>query len=226
MNTNRQNNQYGILRKTANWKNLYFYQKTETIYLLTSVFCERFLNKYNDRTVDQMKQAARSGKQNIVEGSEDGKTSTEMELKLLNVARSSINELKEDYKDFLQSRMIPIWDTAHPRFQKMQDFTKACNSPEKYEPFLYKWNEEEMANIGLTLCYQVDAMMNSYLQKLEKEFVNYGGIKERMYAARTGYRNEVDAKMHSLEDKIAEQERIIVKQENTIQALQKGYRYK
>ena len=72
-----------VLRKASNWKELYFYQKANTLYQLTFVFCERFLPKYGDRTVDQMVQAARSGKQNIIEGSEDGKTSTEMELKLL-----------------------------------------------------------------------------------------------------------------------------------------------
>ena len=76
-------NKYRILRRSANWKNLYFYQKAETLYRLTFVFCERFMDKYGDRTVDQMVQSARSGKQNIVEGSEDGKTSTEMEVNLL-----------------------------------------------------------------------------------------------------------------------------------------------
>lgn len=199
-------NKYRILRRSANWKNLYFYQKAETLYRLTFVFCERFMDKYGDRTVDQMVQAARSGKQNIVEGSEDGKTSTEMEIKLLNVARSSIGELREDYKDFISSRNITLWEETHPRFANMQEFTKKNNSPEQYEDFLYKWTIEEMANIGLTLCYQVDAMMFRYLQKLENEFVTQGGIKERMYAARTGYRQEQDDKMNALEKRVAEQE--------------------
>lgn len=84
---------------------------------MTFVFCERFLPKHGDRTVDQMVQAARSGKQNIIEGSEDGRTSTEMELKLLNVARSSIHELREDYKDYLLSRHLTLWDKQHPRYQ-------------------------------------------------------------------------------------------------------------
>lgn len=200
---------YEILRRSANWKNLYFYQKADTLYQLTFVFCERFMDKYGDRTVDQMIQAARSGKQNIVEGSEDGKTSTEMELKLLNVARSSIGELREDYKDFLSSRNLPRWDKTNPRYEKMQEFTKKNNALEQYEEYFYKWSLEEMANIGLTLCYQVDAMMNSYLQKLEAEFVANGGIKERMYAARTGFRQEQDNKMKALEKKVAEQEGII-----------------
>jgi four helix bundle protein len=96
-----------VLRKAANWRNLYFYQKADTLYQITYIFCDRFLPKFGDRTVDQMTQAARSGKQNIVEGSEDGKTSTEMELKLLNVARSSIQELREDYADYLKTRNLP-----------------------------------------------------------------------------------------------------------------------
>lgn len=79
----------GILRQSVPYTELFFYQKADAIYRLTYIFCQRFLPKYGDRTVDQMVQAARSGKQNIVEGIEDGNTSTEMELKLLNVSRSS-----------------------------------------------------------------------------------------------------------------------------------------
>lgn len=91
----------------------------------------------------------------------------------------------------------------------MQEFTKKNNSLEQYEDYFYKWTAEEMANIGLTLCYQVDAMMFSYLKKLESEFVSQGGIKERMHAARTGYRQEQDDKMKALEKKVAEQEKTI-----------------
>ena len=99
-----------IFKQTANWRNLHLYHKSDTLYQLTVVFCRRFLPLYGDRTVDQMVQAARSGKQNIVEGSEDGKTSTEMELKLLNVARASIGELREDYEDYLKSHSFGYMD--------------------------------------------------------------------------------------------------------------------
>lgn len=177
-----------VLRRAGNWKELYFYQKANTLYQLTFAFCERFLPKYGDRTVDKMVQAARSGKQNIIEGSEDGKTSTEMELKLLNVARSSIGELCEDYQDHIRKYHLPLWDSAHPRYSAMLTFTQQHNALVDYEPYFAQWSEEEMANIGLTLCHQIDAMMNGYLRALEKQFVTEGGIKERMYAARTGYR--------------------------------------
>ena len=166
---------------------------------MTFVFCERFLPKYGDRTVDQMVQAARSGKQNIVEGSEDGKTSTEMELRLLNTARSSIGELRQDYEDFMKSRHLSIWTPADVRFQPMQEFTKTHNMLADYEPYFQKWSVEEMANVGLTLCYQVDAMMNKYMDGLERNFVTEGGIKERMHQARTGYRQQKDERLAELE---------------------------
>lgn len=187
-----------VLRKASNWRQLYFYQKANTLYQMTFVFCERFLPKYGDRTVDQMVQAARSGKQNIVEGSEDGKTSTEMELKLLNVARSSIGELCEDYQDHIRKYHLTLWDSTHPRYEAMLAFTQKHNTLEEYEPYFAVWNEEEMANIGLTLCHQIDAMMNGYLRALEKQFVTEGGIKERMYAARTGYRKSQDVEHQRL----------------------------
>lgn len=189
----------GIYRTVPRWQDLWFYQKSEVLFQMTFVFCTRFLPKYGDRTVDQMIQAARSGKQNIVEGSEDGKTSTEMEVKLLNTARSSIGELRQDYDDFLKARHLKIWTPADRRFQPMQDFTKAHNTLNDYEPYFQQWTAEEMANVGLTLCYQVDAMMNKYLQGLEQTFIQEGGIKERMHKARTDYRRQQDERLAELE---------------------------
>lgn len=157
---------------------------------MTYTFCNRFLPEHGDRTVDQMIQAARSGKQNIIEGTEDGETSTEMHIKLLNVARSSLQELREDYRDYLLTRHLSIWDSNHHRYAAMQEFCKHHNKKEEYQPFFQKWDDEEMANIALTLCYQTDAMLNKALLKMEKEFVEEGGMKERMYAARTGYRQQ------------------------------------
>ena len=176
-----------VLRKQANWEDLFFYQKAVVLYQMTFVFTKRFLQR-GDRTIDQMVQAARSGKQNIVEGSADGVTSTEMELKLLNVARSSIKELKEDYEDYIVSRRLARWGTKHERYDAMLKFCRSHNKLEDYQPFFDKWTDEEMANIALTLCHMVDKMMTTYQQQLEKQFVEEGGIKERMTAARLGYR--------------------------------------
>lgn len=191
--------QQKVLKQVVNWQNLHFYQKSDVLYQLTCAFCRRFLPLCGDRTVDQMVQAARSCKQNIVEGSEDGATSSETEIKLINVARSSNDELREDYLDFIKKQNLPLWAPGHERFTPMQEYTRHHNVLEDYLPYVDKWLPEEFANTCLTLCYQVDAMMNHYLKRLEKQFIEQGGIKERMYAARTGYRKQQDEKMKQLE---------------------------
>ena len=190
-----------VLKKAVVWQNLYFYRKSDAIYQLTVEFCKRFLPPYGDRTVDQMVQAARSGKQNIVEGSEDGLTSSEMELKLLNVARGSLQELRSDYQDYLNTHHLPLWDSKSERQQRLRDFCHDHNDYIDYGPLVVKMNDEEMANLLLTLCHQTDKLMCAYIEKLEKQFVTEGGIKERMYAARTGYRQQQDAHMRALETK-------------------------
>lgn len=191
--------QFRILKRLPPLREAYFYQKAETLYHLTYAFCSRFISQ-RDRTFDQMVQAARSGKQNIVEGCEDGVTSSEMQIKLLNVARSSFQELREDYRDYLISRSLQIWNSDHPRFKKMQQFCRTHNRVEDYAPYFNTWNHEDMANTALTLCYMVDSMLNNYLKFLEKEFVTQGGIKERMYAARTGYRQAQDLEFKRLKE--------------------------
>ena len=176
-----------VLRKQANWEDLYFCQKSNVLYQLTFVFTKRFLTR-GDRTIDQMVQAARSGKQNIVEGSADGVTSMEMELKLLNVARSSIKELKEDYEDYITSRRLQRLKPGHERYDGMLRYCRKHNRIEDYQDYFEKWTDEEMANIALTLCHMVDRMMTTYQKQLEETFIKEGGIKERMTAARLGYR--------------------------------------
>ena len=188
-----------VLKKAVVWKDLYFYRKSDTIYQLTVEFCRRFLPAYGDRTVDQMVQAARSGKQNIVEGSEDGQTSSEMEIKLMNVARGSLQELRSDYLDYLHTRHLNVWEKENPRQQRLREFCHQHNDYCDYEPLLGKMNDEEMANLALTLCHQTDKMMCSYIERLEERFVKEGGIKERMYAARTGYRQQQNEHLKALE---------------------------
>lgn len=209
-----QTEQPGFFRQVINWKELRFYQKTDVLYQLTYVFCERFLPKYGDRTVDQMRQAARSGKQNIVEGAEDGKMSNEMELRLMNVARGSIGELRQDFGDYLKSRHLPIWTADDKRFQPMQEFTKTHNTLSDYEPYFQRWTAEEMANVGITLCYQVDVMMNRYMKTMEQTFIREGDVKERMHKARSNYRKQQD-------ERLAELERIVPRLQQQLAAAQK-----
>ena len=192
-----------VLRREPNWEELYFYQKTVTLYQLTYVFCQRFLPKYGDRTVDQMIQAARSGKQNIVEGMADGVTSMELELKLINVARASLRELREDYEDHLLSRGLCRWQKGHPRYAALLDFCRRHNRLDEYQPYFYRWTDEEMCNTALSLCHYADKMMKSYEVYLEKDFKENGGIRERMTAARLGYRNIQRASIEAKDREIA-----------------------
>ena len=189
-----------VLKKAVVWKDLFFYRKSDAIYQLTVEFCRRFLPPHGDRTVDQMVQAARSGKQNIVEGCEDGRTSSEMEIKLLNVARGSLQELRADYHDYLHTHHLSLWSKDSGRQLRLRQFCHSHNDYVDYAPFVMKMNDEELSNLMITLCHQTDKMMCAYIERLEQQFVKEGGIKERMYAARTGYRQKQDARLQSLEE--------------------------
>lgn len=188
-----------VLKKATVWEELYFYRKSDAIFQLTVAFCKRFLPAHGDRTVDQMVQAARSGKQNIIEGSEDGQTSSEMEIKLINTARGSLQELRADYLDYLNTHHLKVWKADSERTKRLRDFCRERNDYEEYAPLVAKMSDEEYANLLLTLCHQTDKMMCAYLRTLEQRFVTEGGIKERMYAARTGYRQAQDEHMKQLE---------------------------
>jgi four helix bundle suffix protein len=213
-----------VLKSEKNWKDLWFYQKTVVLFQMTYVFTKRFLPKYGDRTVDQMVQAARSGKQNIVEGMADGVTSMELELKLLNVARASIKELREDYEDYLLTRQLSRWQRTHPRYHTLVSYCREHNALEDYEPYMNRWSDEEMANVALSLCHFVDKMMKSYEEWLEVDFKENGGIRERMTAARLGYRNIQKAQLDSKDREIARLKAEIVRLQAEIDRLKEKER--
>ena len=170
------------------YTNLRFYHRSDVLYQLTQVFVHRFLRPYGDRTVDQMVQAARSSKQNIVEASSDGETSLESELKLLGFARGSNKELLEDYQDYIKRKGYTEWYGTHPRFQDLHEFCRKHWMYEDYKDLLSKMNDEEMANMAICLCHQVDAAMNKYIERKDREFTTEGGVRERMTAARLDQR--------------------------------------
>lgn len=172
-----------------NIQNMYFYKKSIVIYDLTFSFTEKYFRYFEKRTVEQMVQAARSGKQNFVEGFADGLASSEMKIKLIAIGKGSLQELREDYEDYLRNRNLMIWDNTHPRYAGMVEWCKYRNDVDAYKKFFDKWNDEEMANVGLTLIHYVDRMLESYLKRLEQEFIQNGGLKERMYYIRTEYKN-------------------------------------
>lgn len=191
-----------VLAQQKNWKALFFYQKSDVIYQLSFVFCDRFIDRFKDRTRDQVIQAARSCKQNIVEGLADGVTSTEMQLKLLNVARASLEELREDYEDYIKSRHLRFYAAGEERYERMIAYCRSHNKLADYEPYFHRWSDEELCNCALTLCHMIDRMMMTFIQRLDKEFVTEGGIKERMHRARTGYRQQQDMLFKQTKDEL------------------------
>ena len=188
-----------VLGKSIDLSSLFFYRKSDVVYQLTFEFCNRYLHLYKDRTRDQMIQAARSCKQNIVEGFADGVTSTEMQLKLLNVARASLKELREDFGDYLKSRHLAFFQQGEERYSDMLNYCRKHNDLPEYESLFAQWDDEQMCNYAITLCHIIDKMMVSFLKHLDKEFVTEGGIKERMHRARTQYRQEQDERIKQLE---------------------------
>jgi len=176
----------------GNYQQLLSYQKAEVVYDITFRFCRRFLTK-GDRTIDQMVQAARSGKQNIAEGSKAAATSKETEIKLTNVARASLEELLIDYRDFLRVRDLPLWDKNSKEAQFVRKLGKKSQVTfETYREFCETRPADVVANIAICLIHQTNYLLDQQLRCLEHDFIKEGGIRERMTRARLQYRNRPD----------------------------------
>lgn len=178
-----QNNK-GFIPPHGGYRNLITYQKAEVIYDGTIYFIDRFLSKY-DRTHDQMKQAARSGKQNIAEASMASATSKETELKLTNVARASLEELLIDYEDFLRTRRLPRWDKNHKLAVRFRELNRTPNATyQTYIKAIENPEPEICANAMICLISIVSYLLNQQMKALERAFINEGGLRERMTKAR------------------------------------------
>lgn len=170
-------------RPKTSYRKIFAFQKAEAIYDLTYLFLQKNIQK-SDRTYDQMLQAARSGKQNIVEGRADAASSAEMEIKLYGVARGSLHELLNDYMDFMRTREIPIWQLSHPRAKRLRETTKANNETTYYMSFANRLTNEELCNLLITLIHQTISMISKLIELVKADFLKNGGIKEQMFRAR------------------------------------------
>ncbi|MCF7913050.1 MAG: four helix bundle suffix domain-containing protein [Candidatus Cloacimonetes bacterium] len=180
----------GFLSKKGNYRELLSYKKSLLIYDATYCFCQRFLDKY-DRTIDQMVQAARSGKQNIIEGAKAAMTSTATELKLTNVARASLEELLEDYLDFIRVRNLRLWRKDSKEALYVRKLAYQPNeSYDTYREFLETRSSEVCANIIICLIHQCNYLLNQQIRRLEDDFIKSGGIREQMYKARNDARTK------------------------------------
>lgn len=173
----------GIIKDIGDYKNLLSYQKTDVIYQITYYFCHNYLTK-GDRTVDQMVQAARSGKQNIIEGCAASATSAKTEIKLIGVAKASLKELIEDYEDYLKTRHHRQWEPDSPEFTAMRQLGAKHNDAEFFMNIVSTRPPETIANMAIILLKQADYLLYRQLLRLEADFIDNGGFSERMSAAR------------------------------------------
>ena len=179
-----------VLPPRGDYQTLLSYQKAEVVYDITFRFAHKYLSR-GDRTVDQMIQSARSCKQNILEGSKAGTTSKETEIKLTNVGRASLEELLADYRDYLRVRDLTIWDKNSKEALFVREL--GCQTPqtfEVYRDFFETRPAEVIANIAICLIHQTNYLLDQQLKTLEKEFIEQGGLRERMTRARLNFRNQ------------------------------------
>jgi four helix bundle suffix protein len=187
--TNRSHSSYsshpeGFTPLHGGYENLLSFQKARIVFDGTIRFCDRFVDK-RSRTRDQMVQAARAGKQNILEGSQASATSKETELKLTNVARASLEELLEDYRDFLRTRGHPLWDKNSKEALYVRKLGLKSNaSYESYRPYFETRPPQIVANILICLIHQTNYLLDQQLRRLERDFLAKGGPRERMTRAR------------------------------------------
>jgi restriction system protein len=177
------------------YQKLRSYQTARIIYDATIIFCDRFIDKFS-RTRDQMIQAARSGAQNIAEGSMASATSKKTEMNLTNVAKASLEELMLDYQDFLRQKELPLWDKDSAEAMAVRNFYKSDRSDQsdlsdKSDPYsIRKVNADTAANTMVCLINQASFLLNRQMQKLEESFANEGGFSERLRRVRMMNRNK------------------------------------
>jgi len=166
------------------YKKLPFFKQAEIIYDFTTEFVKRYIDNYS-RTKDQMEQSARSGKQNIAEGYLN--KSTEARLKFLNYARGSLEELLNDYYDFLRQRQLKIWPKDSPEAKKVRGLVyDRYNSYNNYK--IYISNPERAANAMICLINQTNQLLDQKLRWLEEKFIKEGGFRENLFKKRQKYR--------------------------------------
>lgn len=181
---------HGFLPEHGSYRSLVSFRKAEIVYDITNKFCERFLRR-GDRTIDQMIQAARSGKQNIAEGSKAAATSKETEIRLTNVARASLEELLIDYEDYLRVRGLRQWEKDSEEALYVRRLgSQQSVSYDHFRQFCETRSADVVANIAICLINQGTYLLTRQLRRLELEFLRDGGIRERMYKARKDYRRD------------------------------------
>jgi restriction system protein len=187
--TNRSGVSPHLITPHGGYRDLKSYQMSEIVQDAKVVFCNRFIDR-RSRTHDQMVQAARSGKQNIAEGSMASDTSKKTELKLMGVARASLEELLLDFQDYLRQHRLPLWSKDHPQAKAVRALCYRANrSYKSYKTYIEQSSPEVAANTVISLIHQTNYLLDQQLRTLEKSFLKEGGFTERLYHARSKMRD-------------------------------------
>jgi four helix bundle suffix protein len=178
-----------LLPPSGGYRKLISYQKSEAVYDITFYFCKKYLQR-GDRTIDQMVQAARSGKQNIAEGSAASATSKETEIKLMNVAKASLEELLLDYQDYLRTRNHRLWEPDSKEVTAMRKLGKEHNDGAFYLQLAQTRPPETIANMAVSLINQTTYLLRRQIKVLGEAFIKEGGFRERMTRMRLDERKK------------------------------------
>jgi four helix bundle suffix protein len=174
----------GLIEPHGGYRNLKSYQMSELVYDAATAFCNRLIDR-RSRTHDQMVQAARSGKQNIAEGSMASGTSRKTELKLVNVARASLEELLLDCEDYLRQKGLALWGKDNQQAQAIRRLAYASDrSYMTYRAYIEEATPETAANTLVCLIHQTNYLLDQQLKQLEERFLSEGGFTERLYQKR------------------------------------------
>lgn len=181
-------NEGRLIQPSGDHRRLICYRKAELIYDITYHFAHAAYSK-GDRTIDQMVQAARSGKQNIVEGNADRETSMEMAIKLINVAKASLKELLSDYEDYLRVHKHLQWAEQSEQATAMRKLGQEGDN-RQIMGMITSRSLETVANMAIILIKQEDYLLHRFLMSLSAHFLDDGGFKERMHRMRVKQRRD------------------------------------
>lgn len=187
---NNKRDSFSSKKTYGGYRKLLSYQTSTIVYDLTVIFCAKYIDK-RSRTHDQMVQAGRSGRQNIAEGSMAAVTSRKTEIKLVGVARASLEELLLDFQDFLRQRGLKLWSKDDPRVKEIRELGYKTNR--SYKTYIsYMTNPESAANVIICLIHQTNYLLDRQLQSLEKQFIRVGGFTEQLFKKRIEYRKKME----------------------------------
>ena len=189
---------YQILKRQMPMQKLFFFSKSEVLYQMTCVFCQRFMPVDGDEGLEQMRHSVKVGMKNIIDGIEYRSASVEECIKLLKDAEASVQELRKGFEGYLVSRGLSVWGSSHAKYLSMKEYCRSHSEVEDYKQYFEKWTDEEMANTALTFCYMTDSLLRRHLTKLEADLLAQEKAKESVASNRVEGANGIEKELERL----------------------------